>query len=112
MVSPVSGETISPADPRLDPGYYAYYYSQRPLDPRLPPPLIAPYPGTTTPLPYPTLPYLQLSLLSIIHLDLSLLLLFYFLFLLLASITLPSTGNNIPFAFQSGHQQQQQSPPS
>lgn len=32
-------EGISPQDPRLDPNYYAYYYSQRPLDPRLPPPL-------------------------------------------------------------------------
>eukprot|EP00743_Colponemidia_sp_Colp-15_P003429 GILK01003703.1.p1 GENE.GILK01003703.1~~GILK01003703.1.p1 ORF type:complete len:886 (-),score=146.11 GILK01003703.1:435-3092(-) len=32
-------DNISPNDPRLDPNYYAYYYSQRPLDPRLPPPL-------------------------------------------------------------------------
>jgi hypothetical protein len=32
-------ERISPKDPRLDPNYYAYYYSQRPLDHRLPPPL-------------------------------------------------------------------------
>jgi hypothetical protein len=32
-------EIISPKDPRLDPNYYAYYYSQRPLDHRLPPPL-------------------------------------------------------------------------
>jgi len=36
-------ESISPQDPRLDPAYYAYYYAQRPLDPRLPPPLISPY---------------------------------------------------------------------
>eukprot|EP01119_Soliformovum_irregulare_P003593 TRINITY_DN1429_c0_g1_i1.p1 TRINITY_DN1429_c0_g1~~TRINITY_DN1429_c0_g1_i1.p1 ORF type:complete len:819 (+),score=254.62 TRINITY_DN1429_c0_g1_i1:2889-5345(+) len=43
----VTGETISPQDPRLDPAYYTYYYSQRPLDPRLPPPLIAPYPGAS-----------------------------------------------------------------
>lgn len=35
----VGNETINPQDPRLDPNYYAYYYSQRPLDPRLPPPL-------------------------------------------------------------------------
>jgi hypothetical protein len=36
-------ENLSPGDPRLDPGYYTYYYSQRPLDPRLPPPLILPW---------------------------------------------------------------------
>lgn len=36
----VNGETISPEDPRLSPAYYAYYYSQRPIDPRLPPPLL------------------------------------------------------------------------
>jgi hypothetical protein len=48
LITTVTGETISPSDPRLDPAYYAYYYSQRPLDPRLPPPLIAPYPGTNT----------------------------------------------------------------
>jgi len=41
--SPVNTEAISPQDPRLDPAYYAYYYSQRPLDPRLPPPRISPY---------------------------------------------------------------------
>ena len=35
-------EGISPSDPRLDPNYYAYYYSQRPLNPRLPPPLFNP----------------------------------------------------------------------
>jgi len=45
-VTTVTGESISPQDPRLDPAYYTYYYSQRPLDPRLPPPLI-PY-GTPT----------------------------------------------------------------
>ena len=28
-------------DVRYTPDYYAYYYSQRPLDPRLPPPLIS-----------------------------------------------------------------------
>jgi len=44
--SPVNAETINPQDPRLDPAYYTYYYSQRPLDPRLPPPLIGPYGGT------------------------------------------------------------------
>mmetsp|Transcript_7102 Transcript_7102/g.9824 ORF Transcript_7102/g.9824 Transcript_7102/m.9824 type:complete len:877 (-) Transcript_7102:379-3009(-) len=46
MMNPLgaTGEPISPQDPRLDPAYYAYYYSQRPLDPRLPPPLISPYP--------------------------------------------------------------------
>jgi len=48
LFSTVAGEQISPQDPRLDPAYYAYYYSQRPLDPRLPPPLIAPFPGTNT----------------------------------------------------------------
>lgn len=47
FLSAFSGEEISPQDPRLDPAYYTYYYSQRPLDPRLPPPLIAPYPGTS-----------------------------------------------------------------
>lgn len=36
----VNGEAISPEDPRLSPAYYAYYYSQRPIDPRLPPPLV------------------------------------------------------------------------
>eukprot|EP01114_Cavostelium_apophysatum_P015790 TRINITY_DN437_c0_g1_i1.p1 TRINITY_DN437_c0_g1~~TRINITY_DN437_c0_g1_i1.p1 ORF type:complete len:807 (-),score=226.65 TRINITY_DN437_c0_g1_i1:175-2595(-) len=40
----VQPEGISPQDPRLDPAYYAYYYSRRPLDPRLPPPLISPFP--------------------------------------------------------------------
>jgi len=40
---PSDFENISPQDPRLDPGYYAYYYSRRPLDPRLPPPLILPW---------------------------------------------------------------------
>jgi hypothetical protein len=35
-------EGISPQDPRLDPNYYAYYYSQRPPNPRLPPPLFNP----------------------------------------------------------------------
>lgn len=40
---PSEFDNISPQDPRLDPGYYAYYYSQRPLDPRLPPPLILPW---------------------------------------------------------------------
>jgi len=34
-------EGISPEDPRLDPNYYAYYYSHRPLDPRLPPPIFS-----------------------------------------------------------------------
>lgn len=48
LFSPVIGEQISPQDPRLDPAYYTYYYSQRPLDPRLPPPLIAPFPGTNS----------------------------------------------------------------
>eukprot|EP01083_Nonionella_stella_P014557 40873_1 len=33
------GEKVRPGDPRLSPAYYAYYYSQRPLDPRLPRPL-------------------------------------------------------------------------
>lgn len=42
-LSSVSGENISPQDPRLDPAYFTYYYSQRPLDPRLPPPLIGPH---------------------------------------------------------------------
>ncbi len=42
-------------DPRLDPAYYVYYYSQRPLDPRLPPPLNPPYPGTA----FSHYPYLQ-----------------------------------------------------
>ncbi len=35
----INGEAIAADDVRLTPGYYAYYYSQRPLDPRLPPPL-------------------------------------------------------------------------
>lgn len=35
----INGELVSPDDPRLSAQYYAYYYSQRPLDPRLPPPL-------------------------------------------------------------------------
>lgn len=35
-------DSISPDDPRLSPGYYAYYHSQRRLDPRLPPPLVLP----------------------------------------------------------------------
>jgi hypothetical protein len=35
----VNGERISLEDPRLSPAYFAYYYLQRPLDPRLPPPL-------------------------------------------------------------------------
>ena len=35
----INGEVISRDDPRLTPAYYAYYHSQRPLDPRLPPPL-------------------------------------------------------------------------
>mmetsp|Transcript_18657 Transcript_18657/g.30290 ORF Transcript_18657/g.30290 Transcript_18657/m.30290 type:complete len:178 (+) Transcript_18657:121-654(+) len=34
-----SGEKIGADDPRLTPEYYQYYYSQKPLDPRLPPPL-------------------------------------------------------------------------
>eukprot|EP01112_Ceratiomyxa_fruticulosa_P018700 TRINITY_DN6024_c0_g2_i3.p1 TRINITY_DN6024_c0_g2~~TRINITY_DN6024_c0_g2_i3.p1 ORF type:complete len:1006 (-),score=246.37 TRINITY_DN6024_c0_g2_i3:591-3608(-) len=34
-------EPINPQDPRLDPSYFAYYYSQRPLDPRLAPPLLS-----------------------------------------------------------------------
>ena len=38
---PLPEGEISPQDPRLDPAYYAYYYSQRPLDPRLPPPLLS-----------------------------------------------------------------------
>eukprot|EP01087_Luapelamoeba_hula_P002898 TRINITY_DN1270_c0_g2_i3.p1 TRINITY_DN1270_c0_g2~~TRINITY_DN1270_c0_g2_i3.p1 ORF type:complete len:990 (-),score=152.68 TRINITY_DN1270_c0_g2_i3:865-3834(-) len=37
-------DNVSPGqDFRYDPGYYAYYYSQRPLDPRLPPPLFTPW---------------------------------------------------------------------
>ena len=36
----INGETVSANDPRLSPEYYAYYYLQRPLDPRLPPPLV------------------------------------------------------------------------
>ena len=35
----MNGETVAANDPRLSPEYYAYYYLQRPLDPRLPPPL-------------------------------------------------------------------------
>ena len=35
----VNGEIVAANDPRLSPEYYAYYYLQRPLDPRLPPPL-------------------------------------------------------------------------
>lgn len=35
----IGGEKIAPDDYRLSPTYYAYYYSQRPLDPRLPKPL-------------------------------------------------------------------------
>eukprot|EP00808_Paulinella_micropora_P019768 g28908.t1 len=35
----INGRTISEDDPRLSPEYYTYYYQQRPLDPRLPPPL-------------------------------------------------------------------------
>jgi hypothetical protein len=34
-----SDQPVGPDDPRLSPEYYAYYYQQRPLDPRLPPPL-------------------------------------------------------------------------
>jgi len=49
FIQSITGETISPQDPRLDPAYYAYYYSQRPLDPRLPPPLISPYPVSSFP---------------------------------------------------------------
>lgn len=36
-----NGEPLNPQDIRLHPDYFAYYYSQRPLDPRLPPPLIS-----------------------------------------------------------------------
>jgi hypothetical protein len=36
-----STNQISPNDIRLSPEYFYYYYSQRPLDPRLPPPLIS-----------------------------------------------------------------------
>eukprot|EP00005_Dracoamoeba_jomungandri_P000822 CAMPEP_0174250706 /NCGR_PEP_ID=MMETSP0439-20130205/793_1 /TAXON_ID=0 /ORGANISM="Stereomyxa ramosa, Strain Chinc5" /LENGTH=861 /DNA_ID=CAMNT_0015330845 /DNA_START=106 /DNA_END=2691 /DNA_ORIENTATION=- len=43
VASPSELEEINPQDPRLDPQYYEYYYSQRPLDPRLPPPLILPW---------------------------------------------------------------------
>jgi len=43
LAMPSDFDNISPQDPRLDPGYYAYYYSRRPLDPRLPPPLILPW---------------------------------------------------------------------
>mmetsp|Transcript_30988 Transcript_30988/g.75567 ORF Transcript_30988/g.75567 Transcript_30988/m.75567 type:complete len:941 (-) Transcript_30988:317-3139(-) len=35
-----SGEKINPKDVRLNPEYSEYYYSQRPIDPRLPPPLL------------------------------------------------------------------------
>ncbi|GAB5366234.1 hypothetical protein AAMO2058_001127000 [Amorphochlora amoebiformis] len=38
-IDPRSGERVREDDPRLTPEYYAYYYSQRPLDPRLAPPL-------------------------------------------------------------------------
>lgn len=41
----LNGESINPQDPRLDPNYYTYYYSHRNLDPRLPPPLVSPFPG-------------------------------------------------------------------
>ena len=34
-----SDQPSGPDDPRLSHEYYAYYYQQRPLDPRLPPPL-------------------------------------------------------------------------
>ncbi len=43
VASPSDLSQLSPDDPRLDPGYYAYYYSQRPLDPRLPPPILLPW---------------------------------------------------------------------
>jgi len=33
-------DDIAPDDLRLSPAYYKFYYSQRPLDPRLPPPLV------------------------------------------------------------------------
>lgn len=45
MATPAELDNISPDDPRLSPGYYAYYYSQRRLDPRLPPPLVLPWSG-------------------------------------------------------------------
>lgn len=45
LASPAELDNISPDDPRLSPGYYAYYYSQRRLDPRLPPPLVVPWSG-------------------------------------------------------------------
>ena len=45
ITSPVSGEQIAQNDFRLNPGYAAYYYSRRPIDPRLPPPLVSPYPN-------------------------------------------------------------------
>jgi hypothetical protein len=45
MTSSAELDNISPDDPRLSPGYYAYYYSQRRLDPRLPPPLVLPWSG-------------------------------------------------------------------
>lgn len=38
---PNTPESIDPNDPRLDPAYFHYYYSQRPIDPRLPPPLLS-----------------------------------------------------------------------
>lgn len=41
MIEPPREETY--ADFRMDPAYYTFYYSQRPLDPRLPPPLIGPH---------------------------------------------------------------------
>ena len=36
----INGESIRPDDQRLSQEYYHYYFSQKPLDPRLPPPLI------------------------------------------------------------------------
>ncbi len=39
-MDPQTGEPIDQNDPRLTPEYYAYYYSLRPLDPRLPRPLL------------------------------------------------------------------------
>jgi hypothetical protein len=36
----INGETIRPDDQRLSAEYYHYYFSQKPLDPRLPPPLV------------------------------------------------------------------------
>lgn len=36
---PQSPEVVAPDDPRLDPQYAAYYYAQRTLNPRLPPPV-------------------------------------------------------------------------